>query len=192
MVIGSGRLPLLHSNSRWKLLAPSLLCEMQLVINCQLAHISEWPYKLQKMLHVREQYHYMLIWIELTIITKSAAPFSIICSCKTEKCLCIEFYLSLLIVLKSLDSWWKFNLLFLEFSPQLCTCSFSGILVKLKDMGRFSFNGLFTLFSNPKDSIIILETRVDCEEGISFCASSDIYFTMCIHLLITVQCYILG
>lgn len=135
-----------------ELLAPSPLCEMQLVINCQLAHISKWPYKLQKMLHVREQYHYMLIWIELTIITKSAAPFSIICSCKTEKCLCIEFYLSLLIVL-------KFNLLFSEFSPQLCTCPFSGILVKPKDMGRFSFNGFFRLAPPlDKDCIIFLET----------------------------------
>lgn len=45
---------------------------------------------------------------------------------------------------------------------------------------------------STKDYLIILETRVECKEGISFCASSDIYFIVCIHLLIIIQCYMLG
>lgn len=73
--------------------------------------------------------------------------FSLIYSCKTEKCLCTE--LSLLIVLKSFGILMEIQLLFSEFPHQLCTCSFSSTLVKAKARADFH-SMLFSDFPHLK------------------------------------------
>lgn len=58
----------------------------------------------------------------------------------------------------------EIQLLFSEFPHQLGTCSFSSTLVKPKDMGRFSFNGLFSLPPSG-DHIIILGKEWVAKKG---------------------------
>lgn len=106
---------------------------------------------------------------------KSGAHFSIICYCKTEKCLCIEFYLSLLIVLKSLVFLMEIQSSFPQNFHPIFVYVLSVLLLLSLEIWKGFHSMVFSDFFSPKYYIIILQTRVECKEGISFCANFDIY-----------------